>query len=71
MNKIATRCLYYYMLLATSGSIWSFFFQIEIEEAKIHESYNKQRTSDDIALIRLRSPVALNTGVAVVCLPSK
>ena len=44
---------------------------IEIEEIKIHENYNKQRSSDDIAMIRLRSLVALNSGVAVVCLPSE
>ncbi len=44
-------------------------FQIDVEFIKIHEGYDARIIFNDIALIRLRSPVHLNPGVGVVCLP--
>ena len=42
---------------------------IDIEEIRVHESYDHHTGANDIALIRMVAPAKLNPGVGVVCLP--
>lgn len=47
--------------------------QIQSSVAKIivHENYDEDLTTNDIALIKLSSPVTLNNYVNIACLPSR
>lgn len=46
--------------------------QIQSSVAKIivHENYDEDLTTNDIALVKLSSPVTLNNYVNIACLPS-
>jgi transmembrane protease serine 3 len=44
---------------------------VSISKAVPHENYNEETTLNDIAILKLSSPIKFSTGVQPVCLPAK